>query len=207
MSTTPEADASSAACGPGLRERKKNRTRQDTHRAALELVAEHGLAGVTVEMIAERAGISPRTFFNYWTTKEAAIIGVRTDGEDQLLELLRARPAEESAATALRASIRELLGTVPVDPELRTLKQTVMAREPHLHGLSAGAMHSVQAKLVDDLAERIDAPDAQDRAVVLVQVGFAVARSAFSLSMANGTDLSDEYDRVIALVDGGIAEF
>ena len=59
----------------GLRERKKRQSRIAMHRAALELVHEHGLSGVTVEAIAQRAGVSTRTFFNHWTTKESAIIG------------------------------------------------------------------------------------------------------------------------------------
>src|SRR5699024_11026365 len=66
----------------GLRERKKHQSRIAMHRAALELVHEHGLSGVTVEAIAQRAGVSTRTFFNHWTTKEPAIIDVpRRGGE------------------------------------------------------------------------------------------------------------------------------
>ena len=48
----------------GLRELKKRQSRTAMHRAALELVNEHGLGGVTVEAIAQRAGVSTRTFFN-----------------------------------------------------------------------------------------------------------------------------------------------
>lgn len=188
----------------GLRERKKHRTRMDTHVAALELVADHGLGGVTVEMIAERAGVSARTFFNYWPTKEAAILGVRTEDDQRLMQLLRARPADEDARTALRAALTEIVKTVPGDPALRALKKTVMARNPHLHGMSIGAMHSTQAALVEALTERIDAPDAHDRAVVLVQIGFAAVRSAFSLSMANGTAIVPEYERVIGMIDEGV---
>jgi len=61
--------------GGGLRERKKQATRRALHDAALRLVLEHGLEGLTVEEISAAADVSPRTFFNYFPGKEQAIIG------------------------------------------------------------------------------------------------------------------------------------
>ncbi len=61
-----------------LRERKKQQTRQAIHGAALDRVIEHGLDGVTVEQICADADVSPRTFFNYFTSKAHAALGLDT---------------------------------------------------------------------------------------------------------------------------------
>lgn len=59
----------------GLRERKRRATRYAIQLAALELAQEHGFDGVTVDEISHAANVSPRTFFNYFPSKEAAVIG------------------------------------------------------------------------------------------------------------------------------------
>ena len=59
----------------GLRYRKKLKARLSVERAALELVIERGYDGVTVEDICARAEISKKTFFNYFPSKAAAIMG------------------------------------------------------------------------------------------------------------------------------------
>jgi AcrR family transcriptional regulator len=60
-----------------LRERKKAETGAALHEAAASLALEHGVDQTTVEAIASSAGVSPRTFFNYFQVKEDAIVGLR----------------------------------------------------------------------------------------------------------------------------------
>ena len=59
----------------GLRERKKRARREALIDATHRLVAEHGLDAVTVEAICDEAGVSARTFFNYFETKDDAVLG------------------------------------------------------------------------------------------------------------------------------------
>ncbi|MGN8051448.1 TetR/AcrR family transcriptional regulator [Curtobacterium sp. 22159] len=76
MQTTPATTTATEPCT--LRERKKQQTRQALHDAALTLVSANGLDGVTVEQICADAEVSPRTFFNYFTSKAHAALGLDT---------------------------------------------------------------------------------------------------------------------------------
>ena len=71
-----------------LRERRKIQTALDIQRATLALAQEVGFDHVTTEAIAERAGISPRTFFNYYTNKEAAAVGIKPHFPEDALNLI-----------------------------------------------------------------------------------------------------------------------
>lgn len=190
----------------GLREMKKRQTRLAMHRAAVELVAEHGYSPVTVEMIARQAGVSTRTFFNHWVTKDAAVLGVVPGESREIAENLRAALEVHGPRDALRQVLREVLAGIPADPELRDLKKQVMTKEPRLHTVSSGNLIEVQSELVEVLTEVMDGEDARMRAVIVVQVAFALTRSAFGFSMTTGTDLPSAFDRVIELYDGGLRD-
>lgn len=185
----------------GLREQKKRQTRMAMHRAALELVVEHGLSGVTAQMIAERAGVSTRTFFNHWVTKESAILGVIGDEGKRAITSLRDKLEVMNVRDAMRAMMREAIAKVPVDRGLRELKKQVMEQEPSLHLVSSGNLQAMQTELVEVLEEALDGEDARDRAVVLVQLSFALTRSAFAISMRSGIDPASAFDRVLSLYD------
>ena len=88
----------------GLRERKKERTRDAIRDAAQALFLLHGFGGTTVDDIAEAADVSPRTFFRYFTSKEAVLFSRFDETLDLLGEFLDSRPADEPVAVTLRAA-------------------------------------------------------------------------------------------------------
>ena len=85
---------------PGLRERKKIRTRETIRREAFRLIEEHGYAATTVEQIAEAAEVSPSTFFRYFPTKESVLLA--DDMDPLILDALEEQPADLSPSQAVR---------------------------------------------------------------------------------------------------------
>ncbi|GLY40563.1 TetR family transcriptional regulator [Amycolatopsis sp. NBRC 101858] len=95
----------------GLRERKKRATRQLISNVASGLFIQRGFEEVTVAEIAEAAGVSKMTVFNYFPRKEDLFLDRHADRLAELVELLRSRPAGVSAAAALRAHQHSLLAS------------------------------------------------------------------------------------------------
>src|SRR5699024_12822251 len=89
----------------GRREQKKRDTRQAIRNAALDLAMENGLKNLTVEAIAQTAGVSPRTFFNYFASKEDALVTQAAESSEQVRRLLLAQTVIESPMTALQHAL------------------------------------------------------------------------------------------------------
>ena len=110
---------------PSRRELNKAATRQAISDSTLELLRSRGPGNFTVEDIAESAGISRRTFFNYFSSTEAAIASVTHGFLDTALEQFRLRPADEPILESARAALVELADPMTVAPmaELFSLTQ------------------------------------------------------------------------------------
>ncbi|MEU8384780.1 helix-turn-helix domain-containing protein [Streptosporangium sp. NPDC048865] len=89
----------------GRRERKKQATRAALREAALRLSVRHGVENVTVEQIAEEADIALRTFFNYFSSKEEAVLASSAAAAEALIAEFRARPRTESVLRAFREAV------------------------------------------------------------------------------------------------------
>ena len=103
---------------PGLRERKKQRTRQLIADAAWQLFAERGFDRVTVAEVARAADVSEATVFNYFPTKEDLVYGRMEAFEEELLQAIRERAAGESILTAFSRFVLQPRGLLASeDPE------------------------------------------------------------------------------------------
>jgi AcrR family transcriptional regulator len=138
----------------GLRERKKEATRRALHEAAVRLAVEHGLAEVTVEAIADAAGVSRRTFSNYFAGKEDALLYGDEQRMRAILETFASRPPDESSWTALRASMNVLHAEAgELDP--RWAAQTRLARKhPSVLGRQLAHYAEFERSLADLIASR-----------------------------------------------------
>ncbi|MGY2085429.1 TetR/AcrR family transcriptional regulator [Blastococcus sp. SYSU DS0539] len=117
---------------PGLRERKKQDTRAALAAATLELAVEHGLAAVTVEQIAARAGVSYRTFFNYFSAKEEALLRPTGSGGSTFAAHLLAQDPSLAPLAAARAALHQELAALEDDRAAWHLRLTVIARDETL---------------------------------------------------------------------------
>ncbi|GAB6902306.1 TetR/AcrR family transcriptional regulator [Kineosporia succinea] len=163
MTTDGPARPGAPAAGEprlGLRERRKRATRRALADAALQLVAEHGLDHVTVEAIAEVAGVSERTFFNYFASKEDAVVDDSSDSIARVCHQLRTLPAGLSTLEALRAALRAEIQEIEDHPETLTLRMTVLERTPSLFPRMMASSESAIRELTEAVAERVGvAPD------------------------------------------------
>jgi AcrR family transcriptional regulator len=163
----------------GLRERKKLATRLSIHQAALQLVAERGPGSVSVEDIAERAEVSPRTFFNYFRSKDDAILGLDPATSDHMAEAFLARPAAESPVQALRAVAATQAAEMAEETELWPLRLRVIEAYPTLLGRLAASFGQSERAMARDIAERTGTSvDASVYPMLLAGVAAAAMRSA-----------------------------
>jgi AcrR family transcriptional regulator len=93
---------------PSRRERQREETRRDLAQIALDLATEHGVANVRVPQIAAAAGVSTRTFNNYFPSKEAAIAWPAMSRAGRVADNLREQPADETLGDAPIAAVEEL---------------------------------------------------------------------------------------------------
>ncbi|WP_062384938.1 TetR/AcrR family transcriptional regulator [Demequina iriomotensis] len=194
---------SSVAPASGLRERNRVRRTRRVERASLELALEHGVDHVTVDMICEASDISPRTYFNYFGTKEGALLG-----------LGNVPYAESDIEVFLSAGghiVEDLLHLVAAtfvasepDRDVYLMRRRLFAREPELQGLQlarmAGKRHALTRVVEQRIAaERPDLPPAEvcDEAQLVV----AVAAGAFPVAgrvWAEREDAAEHIEVVIA---------
>src|SRR5579875_3343546 len=90
----------------GLRELKKRETRQRISDVATELFLARGFEGVTVTEVASTAGVSEKTVYNYFPTKEALVLDQMLGQTERLIGAVRDRPAGQTPMAALVAAIK-----------------------------------------------------------------------------------------------------
>jgi AcrR family transcriptional regulator len=188
---------------PGLRERKKQKTRWAIQEHALRLFAQHGFEATTVEQIAEAAEISPSTFFRYFKTKEDVVAEDRYD--EMIVSAIEATPPEVSPFETLR---RALVGSIEqieaAEFEQILLRMRLTFSVPALRARSLSNLISAADVFAPPLARRIgrDPDDLQLRAFVTGMMA-AAGSAVIAWSESGGaTNLAEVTDKALtALVE------
>ncbi|MGI5337839.1 TetR family transcriptional regulator [Streptomyces sp. CA-181903] len=183
----------------GLRERKKQRTRNALTLHALELFARKGYDGTTVDEIAEAADVSQRTFFRYFANKEEVALALQEIEEAVALDALESRPPEEPPLTAMcqaalatwDAMSRAIEDVVPLELHLTT--QRMIESTPPLLAARLRRLGHLEDRLAAEIARRegVDlATDPRPRVLVAACSGVLRAASRVWGEKENG-DLDD----------------
>lgn len=153
---------------PGLRERKKRATHVALSRAAQRLTLELGWDNVTVEGIAAEVDVSVRTFFNYFSSKEEAVMADTEEHLEQVLAELRARPADEPILIAIRNALVGVMD-FPDDEAREWVAQFRLAkREPSLLPYFIARQEKIEDHLVAAIADRTGTDPERDLYPTLV---------------------------------------
>ena len=171
----------------GLRARKKRATRAAIERTLLELVLERGYAAATVDEVCARVGVSKKTFFNYYASKEAAIRGdvVTFPTADQVRAALANKPAGEGYLDTVVSLLGLDEGHPGGDPELARLRSEVLSTMPQLLYQGHRELARAQKTICETLADHLEAhpeerltPDVpvSEEAVVAASTAVSVVR-------------------------------
>ncbi|WP_083230190.1 TetR/AcrR family transcriptional regulator [Curtobacterium sp. UCD-KPL2560] len=188
MTTTAAPDPATAPCT--LRERKKQQTRQALHDAALTLVSEHGLDGVTVEQICGDADVSPRTFFNYFTSKAHAALGLDTV-EVPEWAAIRFTEADGRLVDDLCTLVAS---TVPLSQDRRRMKELLVLR-PEMAPMVMQWMAESRQSLLATVSTRTDEQTARTAVGLVLS---ALSEVAHRDTVGDSEELASRLRAVVA---------
>jgi AcrR family transcriptional regulator len=202
----------STEASAGLRERKKQRTRDALVDAAFELFRRKGFDATTIDEIADAVELSPRTFFRYFESKEDVALTLLDQQFSAVYAAFAARPAHEPVLTALRHAVVEMItacegGTGGFDADRFSCAQQLMKDSPAVHARSLELCTTRLDKLAEHVAARMGVDPATDPRPTLVA---AVGTTAVQTAMVAWREVEPETpasalaDRALALLEAGI---
>ena len=162
--------------------------------AAIELFKEVGFEGTTVAAIAQRAGLTPRTFFRYFTDKREVLFKGSEQLQQTMVEALAQAPADASAIDAVAAALATAgeFFTAERRPYAR-VRHAVIAANPELHERELIKLATLSGALADALRLRgVQEPDAS----LVAEAGIAVFRVAFGQWIADADER--EYGEIVS---------
>jgi AcrR family transcriptional regulator len=199
----------------GLRERKKQRTREQISAAALQLFAERGFEDVTIAEIADAADVSQKTVFNYFSTKEDLVYSREEEVEQQLRDAIAGRRKGQSIVDAMRRFLFDVFSRLSDKdaPEAMGVRARIIGASPALQARERALFEALTRLLAELIAERKDDPRVYVAANALVGVNRALLESARRKVLAGrrGKRLADEVleemDESLALLERGLGNY
>src|SRR5918992_3776920 len=172
----------------GLRERKKQRTRQQIIDSAMELFAERGYHATTIAEIAEAADVAPRTFFAYFPSKEAVVFHTVDRDLDALAAALRDRLPGETAFDALRRWIDAMFDEWGREGDEVALRKRLCREDEGLANFQGGVWARIGELLLEAIAHDLGEP----KDALRPQLVAAAAMAALSSLEGSFDDKADQ---------------
>jgi AcrR family transcriptional regulator len=189
---------------PGLRERKKQKTRWAIQAHALRLFAEQGYDATTIEQIAEAAEISSSTFFRYFKTKEDVVMQDRYD--DLMVAAIRTAPPELSPIETMRLALIGSFAQIGPDEVEQVVQRARLSFSvPALRMRSLDSMLSAIDVLAAPLAERLGRPadDFRVQAFVGACVGAIINAVTTWVTTSGDVDILTLLDEALSVIADG----
>jgi AcrR family transcriptional regulator len=182
---------------PGLRERKKQKTRDTIIKVALELFAERGYEQTTIAEIADAAEISPRTIFAYFPSKEDILFCDLPESQERLAQALRERPAGKTALDVLRDFIA---GSLLNPDHNEALRKRILASDETLMRAERARFAPFEELMMEAIAEDLHAgPD--DIRPQIVAAALIAAFSSIQDRDPSAPPESFSPERAMAVID------
>ena len=175
-----------------LRERRRQETARDIQIITLEMAVRHGLENVTTEEIAAAAGISTRTFFNYYTNKEAAAIGAPPAFTEENMTALR--EGTESLAADIKLFLARHMEVMADDEHIIRMIGTVLRSNEKARGILEGFLILERIELTECLSNRVT--DRQTAAALASSITDAIGRSIYLWEHEDDLSLGAALDTV-----------
>lgn len=190
--------------GPTLWERQRTAVRDEITRIALELFLNQGFDATTIDEIVSKVGVSRRSFFRYFGTKEDIVLGDLVARGAVIADALAERPAEEGPWEALRAALESSAETTMPDKNAGLALGRLLFENPSLRARLMEKRLRWQEMLVPLIAARVGAEkgSATLRASAIVASALACLDTASEAWVAsNGaSDLPDLYDEAVTAI-------
>jgi AcrR family transcriptional regulator len=165
-----------------MQERKRQLVRDEIARVAWELFDREGYEATTVEQIAEGAGISRRSFFRYYSSKEDVVVGTSDALAEDFLAAFRRRPASEPPLLAIRRALRPVVLDRVKDPAQGRAIIRLVRESPTLRRAMLERHARMEERLAVMLARRLRADPRRDPAPALLAfVARALMDTAFNV--------------------------
>ncbi|MCQ9130125.1 TetR/AcrR family transcriptional regulator [Streptomyces sp. IBSBF 2807] len=190
---------------PGLRERKKTRTREAIRAAAYALVEEQGYVATTIDRIADRAEVSPSTVLRYFPTKEDIVLA--DEYGPVLVEELRARPRDEAWTDSVRhVLLAAARAGVEDDPEAARLRTRLLVDVPAVRSRMRESMSVTGRLLCEAIAGRTGRdPDGLElRVHAMSLVAGLMETSLYWAQNGHRDDFPALLDRALTVLEHGL---